>query len=401
MAAVAPDEAFGLDWPYPLFGYQKEGIEKLLDGRSVLLADEMGLGKTIQAIAAIRILVARKEIARALIVCPVTLIAQWRRQIRIWAPELAVSTAIGRSSRRIAAWRADAALYLSSFESVRADVGLPSKGAGRIWDVVVLDEAQRIKNAKSAVAAAVKSLNRARSWVLTGTPLENRLDDLLSVLDFAAPGEFRPQAMGVGLRALMARVQLRRRRAEVLDDLPPKFASVIGLDRTAAQRAAYRKAEEKGTVWLRSLGRRLRISHVLELILRLKQICNFCPETGDSAKLDDLAPPRCVWGLRGKGACFLTVRRRAVRGASTCPGIACAPAAHRHWRNGQRRPKRRIGFVGARPIAPSAGSLAPRWRDGVELDRSLACHPFPSMVESSSREPSRGSGSSNRSDATG
>ena len=162
MAAVAPEEAFGLDWPYPLFGYQKEGIEKLLDGRSVLLADEMGLGKTIQAIAAIRILVARKEIARALIVCPVTLIAQWRRQIRIWAPELAVSTAIGRSSRRIAAWRADAALYLSSFESVRADVGLPSKGAGRIWDDV-LDEAQRIKNAKSAVAAAVKSLNRARS----------------------------------------------------------------------------------------------------------------------------------------------------------------------------------------------------------------------------------------------
>ncbi|HEX5313740.1 MAG TPA: SNF2-related protein, partial [Gammaproteobacteria bacterium] len=71
MAAVAPDEAFGLDWPYPLFGYQKEGIEKLLDGRSVLLTDEMGLGKTIQAIAAIRILVTRKEIARALIVCPV------------------------------------------------------------------------------------------------------------------------------------------------------------------------------------------------------------------------------------------------------------------------------------------------------------------------------------------
>jgi SNF2 family DNA or RNA helicase len=94
--------------------------------------------------------------------------------------------------------------------------------------------------------------------------------------------------MGVGLRGLMSRVQLRRRRAEVLDDLPPKFASVIGLDLTATQRAAYRKAEEKGTVWLRSLGRELRISHVLELILRLKQICNFCPETGDSAKLHDL-----------------------------------------------------------------------------------------------------------------
>ena len=285
----ASNEAFGLNWPYPLFRYQKEGIERLLSNRSVLLADEMGLGKTIQAVAGLRILSARREIERALIVCPVNLVAQWRRQIRVWAPELLVSTAVGSKDQRKAAWRADATLCVSSFESVRADLGGPS-AAGRPWDVVVIDEAQRIKNANSVVAAVVKSLARSRSWALTGTPLENRLDDLLSVLDFAAPGEFDPSAMGVGLRGLMGRVQLRRRRAEVLDDLPPKFASVIALDLAAAQRAAYRKAEEKGTVWLRSLGRELQISHVLELILRLKQICNFCPETGDSAKLDDLRP---------------------------------------------------------------------------------------------------------------
>src|SRR5208337_3233647 len=210
------------------------------------------------------------------------------RQIRIWAPDLRVSTAVGTRDQRRAAWRANAMLYLSGFESVRADLSARCVGDRRSWDVVVLDEAQRIKNAKSGAAAVVKSLERSRSWALTGTPLENRLDDLLSVLEFAAPGEFDPSAMGVGLRGLMSRVQLRRRRAEVLDDLPPKFASVIGLDLTATQRAAYRKAEEKGIIWLRSLGRELRISHVLELILRLKQICNFCPETGDSAKLDDL-----------------------------------------------------------------------------------------------------------------
>ena len=230
----------------------------------------------------------RREIKRALIVCPIGLIAQWRRQIRIWAPDLPVSTAVGARDQRKAAWRANATLTLSNFESVRADLWAQSEAARCSWDVVVVDEAQRIKNAKSGVAAVLKSLERSRSWALTGTPLENRLDDLISVLDFAAPGEFDPGAMGVGLRGLMSRVQLRRRRAEVLDDLPPKFASVIGLDLTATQRAAYRKAEEKGTVWLRSLGRELRISHVLELILRLKQICNFCPETGDSAKLDDL-----------------------------------------------------------------------------------------------------------------
>jgi SNF2 family DNA or RNA helicase len=287
-AGEASNEAFGLDWPNPLFGYQKEGIERLITSRSVLLADEMGLGKTIQAIAALRILTARREIKSALIVCPVGLIAQWRRQIRIWAPDLPVSTAVGARDQRKAAWRANAMLYLSNFESVRADLWARSEAAYRSWDVVILDEAQRIKNSKSGVATVAKSLERSRSWALTGTPLENRLDDLLSVLDFAAPGEFDPSTMGVGLRGLMSRVQLRRRRAEVLDDLPPKFASVIGLDLTATQRAAYRKAEEKGTVWLRSLGRELRVSHVLELILRLKQICNFCPETGDSAKLDDL-----------------------------------------------------------------------------------------------------------------
>ena len=283
----ASDEAFGLNWSHPLFGYQRQGIERLLSSRSVLLADEMGLGKTIQAIAALRILAARREIERALIVCPVGLIAQWRRQIRIWAPDLPVSTAVGAKDQRRAAWRANVTLTLSSFESVRADLWAQSEATRRSWDVVVVDEAQRIKNPKSGVATVLKSLERSRSWALTGTPLENRLDDLLSVLDFAAPGEFDPGAMGVGLRGLMSRVQLRRRRAEVLDDLPPKFAAVIGLDLTATQRAAYQKAEETGTVWLRSLGRELRISHVLELILRLKQICNFCPETGDSAKLDD------------------------------------------------------------------------------------------------------------------
>ena len=286
----ALNEAFGLDWPHPLFRYQKDGIERLLGARSVLLADEMGLGKTIQAVAGLRILSARREIERALIVCPVGLIAQWRRQIRIWAPDLPVSTAIGSKAQRKAAWGADATLCLSSFESVRADLGGTSAAARRPWDVVVIDEAQRIKNANSAVAAVVKSLARSRSWALTGTPLENRLDDLLSVLDFAAPGEFDPGAMGVGLRRLMGRVQLRRRRAEVLDDLPTKFASIIALDLAATQRAAYRKAEEKGTVWLRSLGRELRISHVLELILRLKQICNFCPETGELRQARRSAP---------------------------------------------------------------------------------------------------------------
>ncbi len=158
-AGEASNQAFGLNWPYPLFLYQTEGIERLLTNRSVLLADEMGLGKTIQAVAALRILAARREIERVLIVCPVGLIAQWRRQIRIWAPELTVSTALGSRDQRKAAWRAKAALHLSSFESVRADLAAEPAIAGRPWDVVVIDEAQQSRTRNPTSRLPLNSSN--------------------------------------------------------------------------------------------------------------------------------------------------------------------------------------------------------------------------------------------------
>jgi SNF2 family DNA or RNA helicase len=223
-------------------------------------------------------------------VCPSGLVLQWRRQIRAWAPELAISTVVGSADQRQAAWKRPANLFLTGYESLCSDLRLPGDTgpARRRWDVVIIDEAQRIKNPKAEAAIGVKRLNRARSWALTGTPLENRLDDLISVLEFAAPSRFEPSAMAVGLRRLLGEVQLRRRRREVLFDLPPKFVSTVTVDLSGPQSVAYRRAEEEGVVWLRSLGRELRVSHVLELILRLKQICNFCPESGKSSKFSDL-----------------------------------------------------------------------------------------------------------------
>lgn len=289
-ACAYQHKAYGLDWPHPLFAYQKAGIDKLVKDSSVLLADEMGLGKTIQAVAALRLLVRQEEARSVLIVCPSGLVLQWRRQIRTWAPELAISTVVGSADQRRAAWKRDAILFLTGYESLCSDLRL-SKDTGparRRWDVVIIDEAQRIKNPKAEAAIGVKRLQRARSWALTGTPLENRLDDLISVLEFAAPGRFEPSAMAVGLRRLLAEVQLRRRRHEVLFDLPPKFVSTVTVDLSGPQSVAYRRAEKEGVVWLQSLGKELRVSHVLELILRLKQICNFCPESGKSSKLSDL-----------------------------------------------------------------------------------------------------------------
>ena len=136
---------------------------------------------------------------------------------------------------------------------------------------------------------AVKRLERTRSWALTGTPLENRLEDLISILDFVALGRFDPARKAVGLRRLLTQIQLRRRRRDVLTDLPPKFASTVYLELGTRQRAAYERAETEGVVRLDALGKELRITHVLELILRLKQICNFCPRNRRVGEIGRLA----------------------------------------------------------------------------------------------------------------
>ena len=282
-----PDRPFGLAWRHPLPAYQQVGIARLVRG-SVLLADDMGLGKTIQAIGALRVL--GVEAVPAMVVAPAGLVLQWRAQLRAWAPELRLSTVLGSVEERVLAWRRAADVYLTSYESLRADILLapPNGPRARAWAVVIADEAQRMKNAETDTARTVKRLRPRRAWALTGTPLENRVDDLVSILDFVAPGRFNRRHMMVGFRRLLDEMQLRRRRADVLFDLPPKTGFTIDPGLTPSQQSAYDVAEREGIVWLRSLGARVTVANVLELLLRLKQICNAAPESGESGKLDDL-----------------------------------------------------------------------------------------------------------------
>jgi SNF2 family DNA or RNA helicase len=160
------------------------------------------------------------------------------------------------------------------------------------WDVVVLDEASRIKNRESSVAMACMRLPRKRRWALTGTPMENRREDLLPLLDFLTgePGRrARVSATMSGLKEQLHELQLRRKKEEVLTELPPKQVNEVVIELRPAQRAAYDRAEQDGLFRLQEAGAAVTITHVLELIARLKQLCNIEPVSGESAKLADIS----------------------------------------------------------------------------------------------------------------
>lgn len=278
-----------LEWPGQLYPYQHEGVAALIESDALLLADDMGLGKTIQAIAALRALVHWRHVRQALVVAPASLLTQWGRELEHWAPELCVTLVRGSKLDRQRLWRAHSHLFVVSYETLREDVSAGYRGGPMEtpWDVVVLDEAQKIKNAETKAARACKSLRRRASWALTGTPLENDLDELASIVDFLAP---LPSTVPASeLLERHRELQLRRRKQDVLHDLPEKSVYDLWLRLDDRQRETYERAEREGVVHLRQLGETITVTHVLALIQRLKQICNVCPETGASAKLDDLA----------------------------------------------------------------------------------------------------------------
>ncbi|MEI6621260.1 MAG: DEAD/DEAH box helicase [Actinomycetes bacterium] len=276
-------------WAWDLLPYQLNGVLALLAGPNLLLADDMGLGKTVQAIVAIRVLAARGLAKAVLIVVPASLTTQWRRELRVWAPDLSAIVIRGAVRDRAWQWRSDANVVIVSYETLRSDLesGSASPPQTRHWDIVVLDEAQKIKNRQVEISGRIKSLNRTRSWALTGTPLENRIEDLSSILDFVDPVSTRSRTWNLFDRH--AELQLRRRKADVLKDLPPKRIIDVPLEMTGSQRESYDRVQQLGLIRLRAMGPDIRVANVLELITRLKQVCNFDPVTRASVKLDDIS----------------------------------------------------------------------------------------------------------------
>jgi SNF2 family DNA or RNA helicase len=270
------------------FPFQLDGIAYLYPRHEAVLADEMGLGKTMQAIVAMRLLAHEGRVRRILVACPKPLVTNWRRELAEWAPELPVAVVEGSQSEREWLWKhAHDGVLIANYEMLVRD-RQHAADASPGFDLMVIDEAQRIKNANSATHDAVCSVPRARSWALTGTPIENSSEDLVGIFQFASPGRLRPQMKPAAIRQAVSDHVLRRTKDNVLTQLPPKTISDVEIGLTAEQWAAYKRAEDDGVVRLNHLGAEVTIHHVFELVLRLKQICNFEPASGASAKLDRL-----------------------------------------------------------------------------------------------------------------
>ncbi len=272
--------------PYP---YQYDGIGWLFSQQSALLADEMGLGKTMQMITAMRLLLRAGKVRRALLVCPKPLIPNWQREFKLWAEEIPITTLEGDTNRRKMIWQIPGSMVLlANYEVVVRDFMAMHEDDRPQFDLVVLDEAQRIKNRDSVTAKMIHQIPRKRSVCMTGTPIENRAEEMISLFEFmdVIPAHSSPDIRQ--LSQLSKEYILRRTKEIVKDDLPPRIDRDEIIELVPAQQSAYKIAEEEGVFRLNEMGDSISIQHVFELVLRLKQICNADPYTGESCKLDRL-----------------------------------------------------------------------------------------------------------------
>ncbi len=274
--------------PFKPFPYQIKGIAFLMPRNSALIADEMGLGKTIQVIVSTRLLFRSGILKNVLIVCPKPLVVNWSRELKLWASDLPFEVIHGDTEQRKLIWNtSNSPVKLVNYELLTRDV-LENVAGDNQYDLVVLDEAQRIKSRDSKTAQAVCKLNRVRSWAMTGTPIENRPDALVHIFNFVDPGRIPKETPPKLLQNLTSDYIIRRTKETAAPDMPARIIQDILLELTPSQRAAYDRAENEGIIHLDELGETITVQHVFELVMRLKQICNFDPLTGMSAKVEQL-----------------------------------------------------------------------------------------------------------------
>ena len=245
----------------PLYDYQREGVLFAATAGRCLIGDEMGLGKTAQALASAEVMAKLFGVERVLIVCPTSLKHQWKNEIKRFTTR-AASVIEGLKPKRAEGFSDPVPFFkITNYDTVHADLD-----AIAAWspDLVILDEAQRIKNWATRAARSVKLIRSPYAVVLTGTPLENRLEELISIVQFVDPHRLGPtfrllhdhqlrDAVGkvIGYRDLnrlgetLAPVLIRRRKDEVLAQLPERIESTIFVPMTPFQRDIHTENQEE------------------------------------------------------------------------------------------------------------------------------------------------------------
>jgi len=277
-----------------LFDYQQTGYGWLWflyqSGFGGLLCDDMGLGKTHQAMALVRAVLGEGAGTTALVVCPTSLVPHWAEKLARYAPEVPVVVRHGDTRHAPLPSRG---VVVTSYGVLRNEA---ASFRDRVFDLFVLDEAQTIKNRGTATHQELAGIRRRVAIGLTGTPVENRLEELHTLLDFVQPGylpgavEFT-RAFGsadAGSRARLGRLiypfVLRRTKGQVLPDLPPKLEDRRTCSLAPGQAELYRKvlSGRAGELRERLDSGPVPYLHVFALLSLLKQVCNHPALFGDA-----------------------------------------------------------------------------------------------------------------------
>lgn len=302
LAMIRSGDFSGYPVPLTLNGtlrkYQEIGHAFLLRctelGFGACLADDMGLGKTIQTIAWFLSLKERNpDLSPALIICPMSVVGNWEREIRRFAPSLSVWVHHGTSRCR----GDDFTDLISRYDLILTTYNLAARDfedlAPVIWSAIVLDEAQNIKNPDTLQSQAVRQLNAERRIALTGTPVENRLLELWSIMDFLNPGYLgqrhafqsryghlsgteKDRHGTTELRLLIRPFLLRRMKTDrkVITDLPDKMESRVFCTLTREQATLYQAVVSDMAQSLETVTGLARRGVIFRTITRLKQICD-------------------------------------------------------------------------------------------------------------------------------
>ncbi len=271
--------------PFDLRKYQWQGVEFLINNRSALLADEMGLGKTVQVAVCLEIIFKKNKKLRSLIIVPSSLKYNWEQELNRWAPSLSIKRTSGGATNRWAVLRSPFNVVIASYNDIRIEI---SDGSfNEYFDIVVLDEAQKTKNSNSSTSKSVKLIKRDTSWSLTGTPIENKKDDLVSIFNFLEYGLINVNMRKKQIHKKIKNNFLRRKKEDVLGDMPPIIEQEIRLDLSKQHKLAYDNYFYHTKTTLDQDSNK---GQLLAAITKLKQICNYDQDSDESVKLDTLKP---------------------------------------------------------------------------------------------------------------